>query len=101
MNRRPIIMANKAKRNSNLAAKQQASPSSSTRKSRSVASHSYVTLRICAERHPVLHGVGSLGNISGGYVRFERYLRGDYVRDMRGDWTLVGKCLKESMAVIR
>ena len=88
-------MANKAKRNSNLAAKQQASPSSSTRKSRSVASHSYVTLRICAERHPVLHGVGSLGNISGGYARFDRYVKGNNANDLRGDWNRVGRCLRE------
>lgn len=48
-------------------------------------------------RHPILHGVGSLGNISGGYVRFSRYMGGDYVRDMRNDWMRVGDAFRDSL----
>ena len=47
-------------------------------------------------RHPFLYGVGSLGNISGGYSRFRANLRGSYVKDMRNDWKQVGKAFRES-----
>ena len=51
--------------------------------------------------HPVLQGLGSLGNISGGYVRFNKYMRENYVCDMKRDWERVGECLNESMKAIR
>lgn len=47
-------------------------------------------------RHPFMYGIGSLGNISGGYSRFRFYFRGNYVQDMRKDWTQVGDVLRES-----
>ena len=47
-------------------------------------------------RHPFMYGIGSLGNISGGYSRFRFYFRGNYVQDMRKDWMQVGDVLRES-----
>ena len=49
------------------------------------------------KRRPFFHGVGSLGNISGGYSRLRIYLRGNYVQDMRNDWFRVGDALRESL----
>lgn len=47
-------------------------------------------------RHPFMYGIGSLGNIYGGYSRFRYYLRGNYVQDMRKDWMQVGDVLRDS-----
>ncbi|MBO7537811.1 MAG: hypothetical protein J6T44_00855 [Prevotella sp.] len=47
-------------------------------------------------RHPFMYGIGSLGNISGGYSRFRVYFRGNYVQDMRKDWMQVGDAFRES-----
>ena len=47
-------------------------------------------------RHPFLYGVGSLGNVFGGYSRFRANLRGSYVKDMRNDWKQVGEAFRES-----
>lgn len=59
-------------------------------------------LHVFARRDAALmYGVGSLGNVSGGYDRFEDYMRGDYVADMREDWMLVGHCLRESMRSVK
>lgn len=49
------------------------------------------------KRRPFLYGVGSLGNVSGGYSRLRIYLRGNYVQDMRNDWLRVGDALRESL----
>ena len=49
----------------------------------------------------MLQGIGSLGNVSGGYVRFESYLRGNFVSDMRRDWERVSECINDSMKTIR
>lgn len=51
---------------------------------------------IYLRRHPFMYGIGSLGNISGGYSRFRFYFRGNYVQDMRKDWMQVGDVLRES-----
>ena len=42
-----------------------------------------------------LRGIGSLGNISGGYARFDRYVKGNNANNLRGDWERVGRCLRE------
>lgn len=70
-------------------------------RSESMLGLSAVTVRVDIIHHPVLQGIGSLGNVSGGYVRFDRYMRGNFVRDMRSDWKRVGECLNESMKAIR
>lgn len=59
----------------------------------------FLSLTVCvrADQHPVLDGIGSLGNVSGGYIRFNKYMRGDFVRDIRRDWEYVGECLSKSM----
>lgn len=62
---------------------------------------SIAILHVKSDRHPFLHGIGSLGNISGGYVRFSSYMRGNYIHDMRSDWQRVGEQLRESLATIR
>lgn len=49
------------------------------------------------KRRPFLYGVGSLGNISGGYSRLRLYLRGGYVQDMRADWLKVGDAFRQSL----
>ena len=49
------------------------------------------------KKHPFLHGVGSLGNISGGYSRLRLYLGSSYVQDMRNDWMRVGDAFRESL----
>ena len=49
------------------------------------------------KKHPFLHGVGSLGNISGGYSRLHLYLRGNYVQDMRKDWLMVGDAFRDTL----
>lgn len=49
------------------------------------------------KRHPFLHGVGSLGNISGGYSRLHLYMRGNHVQDMRNDWLMVGDAFRNSL----
>lgn len=48
-------------------------------------------------KHPFLHGVGSLGNISGGYSRLRLYMRGNHVQDMRKDWLMVGDAFRDSL----
>ena len=48
-------------------------------------------------KSPFLHGVGSLGNVSGGYSRLCVYIKGSYLRDLRKDWLLVGEALRESL----
>ena len=45
---------------------------------------------------PFLYGVGSLGNVSGGYSRIRFYFRGSYIQDMRKDWMRVGDAFRES-----
>lgn len=54
------------------------------------------SLYVYYRRRPFLYGVGSLGNISGGYSRFRVYFRGNYVQDMRKDWMQVGDALRDS-----
>lgn len=49
------------------------------------------------KKHPFLHGVGSLGNISGGYSRLHLYLRGNHVQDMRKDWLMVGNTFRDTL----
>lgn len=49
------------------------------------------------KRRPFLYGVGSLGNISGGYSRLRIYLKGNYVQDMRADWLKVGDAFRHSL----
>lgn len=53
------------------------------------------------KRHPFLHGVGSLGNVSGGYSRLRFYLRGNCVQDMRNDWLKVGDAFRESLQLYK
>jgi len=59
--------------------------------------HSVLITRVCGDRHPYLSGVASLGNIAGGHVSFRRYLRGNYVSDIRSDWERVGDSMRDSM----
>lgn len=47
---------------------------------------------------PFLHGVGSLGNISGGHSHLHLSLRGSHVQDMRNDWLMVGDAFRESLS---
>lgn len=47
--------------------------------------------------HPFLYGVGSLGNVSGGYSRLRLYLGGNHIQDMRKDWLKVGEAFRESL----
>ena len=49
------------------------------------------------KKRPFLYGVGSLGNVSGGYSRLRIYLRGNYVQDMRNDWLKVGDAFRQSL----
>ena len=49
------------------------------------------------KKRPFLYGVGSLGNISGGYSRLRIYLRGNYVQDMRNDWLKGGDAFRQSL----
>lgn len=49
------------------------------------------------KKHPFLHGVGSLGNISGGYSRLHLYMRGNHVQDMRKDWLMVGDTFRDTL----
>lgn len=49
------------------------------------------------KKNPFLYGVGSLGNISGGYSRLRLYLKGSYVQDMRADWLRVGDAFRQSL----
>lgn len=44
-----------------------------------------------------LSGVGSLSNISGGYISFRRYMRGNNLDDMLEDWNRIGKDLHDAM----
>ena len=53
------------------------------------------------KRNPFMHGIGSLGNISGGYSRIHLYLRGNYAQDMRKDWMRVGDAFRESLQLYR
>lgn len=46
--------------------------------------------RICLPSRPMMWGIGSLGNISGGYVSFDRYMKGNDVEAMKNDWRRVG-----------
>lgn len=46
--------------------------------------------RVRIPRHSVIWGVGSLGNISGNYVSFRRYMHGNNYDDLRKDWQKVG-----------
>ncbi len=71
-----------------------ASPAKSSENAQGLLS---LTVCVRAAHHPVLDGIGSLGNVSGGYVRFDKYMRGDFVRDIRRDWEYVGECLSKSM----
>lgn len=68
-------------------------------KSPSENTQGILSLAVCVhdDHHPVLDGIGSLGNVSGGYVRFDKYMRGDFVRDIRRDWEYVSECLSKSM----
>lgn len=56
-------------------------------------------LAVCkrVQKSPTMDGIGSLGNISGGYVQLDSYMRGNYVNDMAGDWKRVGMVIRESM----
>lgn len=47
---------------------------------------------------PFLFGFGSLGNVSGGYVSFRRYLRGNNLDDLRKDWNAIGKDIRNAMS---
>ena len=47
---------------------------------------------------PFLFGFGSLGNISGGYISFRRYMRGNNLDDMRKDWEKVGNDIRIVMS---
>ena len=75
--------------------------STHTRQTKSGINVSVAVFHVKRTRSPFLQGVGSLGNISGGYVRFSHYMRGNYIHDMRSDWQRVGDQLRESMAAIR
>ena len=77
------------------------SSASISKKSKMMLGGATVAIHIHIVRHPVLQGIGSLGNISGGYVRFNKYMRENYVCDMKRDWERVGECLNESMKAIR
>lgn len=101
MKKRDIMATNKGKRKAGHILTQHSSTVSVAKRSETVREFSSVTVHVCVVRHPVLQGIGSLGNISGGYVRFGRYMRGNYIHDMRGDWERVGRCLSESMKNIR
>lgn len=46
---------------------------------------------------PYLFGIGCLSNISGGYISFRRYMRGNNLDDMREDWNRIGKDLHDAM----
>ncbi len=61
----------------------------------------FVSARLRIVNNAILQGIGSLGNVSGGYVRFEKYMRGNYVRDMRKDWEVVRECMNDSVRTIR
>ena len=60
-----------------------------------------ITIHLHVVHSPALQGIGSLGNVSGGYVRFKKYMSGNYVRDMRRDWERVGECISDSMKTIK
>lgn len=45
--------------------------------------------------NPKAWGVGSLGNISGRYVSFRRYMRGNNISDMRNDWEAIGNDMRK------
>lgn len=49
------------------------------------------------KNHSFLYGVGSLGNVSGGYSRLRLYLGGNYIQDIRKDWLKVGDAFRESL----
>lgn len=52
---------------------------------------------VTSRTSPYLYGIGSLGNISGGYDRLSDYMHGNYLTDMYHDWMLVGFCMRESI----
>lgn len=57
--------------------------------------------RISAPRHPAVWGVGSLGNISGKYVSFRRYMQGNNADDLKRDWQIIGQDMRIAMSRMR
>lgn len=96
-----MIMSKLKRKKSGQITQQLTLASLPSRGSRVVQAPVSVAFRISVSRHAFLHGVGSLGNVSGGYDRLEDYMSGDYVSDMRGDWMRVGQCLRESMMAFK
>ena len=101
MKKRNSATLNKAKKKVGKVSVQHTTGTSLTKRPESALSISTVTFCVRIEHNPVLEGIGSLGNVSGGYVRFDRYMRGNYVSDLRRDWERVGRCLSESMKAFR
>ena len=92
----------KTKRNAGCKHVAQRNSSSLASRREAAGAHvSMTTVRVDPVRHPVLQGIGSLGNISGGYVRFRRYMSGNYILDLRSDWQRVGEFLRESMSSVK
>lgn len=45
-------------------------------------------------RNAFLWGMGTLGNLGGGYVDFDQYLLGDNASDLRKDWEKIGQDMR-------
>ena len=54
--------------------------------------------RVSVPRHSVIWGVGSIGNISGNYISFYRYMHGNNFDDLRKDWQKVGRDMQFALS---
>ena len=101
MKKRSIMASNKAKRNSGRLLLRKGNGGSLLKRPETEPAFSSLAVHVSVVHHPMMQGIGSLGNVSGGYVRFENYLRGHFVHDVRKDWQRVGDCLSASLKSFR
>ncbi len=101
MKKRSFMASNNTKRNSGHLLLRKGNGGSLRKKSETEPAFSSLTVHVSVVHHPVMQGIGSLGNVSGGYVRFEDYMRGNFVHDVRKDWQRVGDCLSATLKSFR
>ena len=101
MKKRSIMAFIRTKKNTGRSLAHQGADGSLCKRREDAPRFSSFTIHVSVVRHPMLQGIGSLGNVSGGYVRFDSYLRGNFVSDIRRDWERVSECINDSMKTIR
>ena len=57
--------------------------------------------RINLPKHPTMWGIGCLGNISGSYVSFGRYMKGRDAKALQSDWQQIGADMRMALSIRR